>query len=131
MSITIPQRKFLLSQKPKNHVVNSSFPHLSFYLTFSYYCFKSVRNIYGVLSKTQDKVDLIFSDGTFGNLPQGSFRTYYRTSLNDQFNIVPSDLVSISVNIPYTSKAGNSETISLTLELKYTCLLYTSDAADE
>ena len=80
---------------------------------------KSVRNIYGVLSKTQDKVDLIFSDGTFGNLPQGSFRTYYRTSLNDQFNIVPSDLVSISVNIPYTSKAGNSETISLTLELKY------------
>ena len=81
---------------------------------------KSVRNIYGVLSKTQDKVDLIFSDGTFGNLPQGSFRTYYRTSLNDQFNIVPSDLVSISVNIPYTSKAGNSETISLTLELKYT-----------
>ena len=26
---------------------------------------KSVRNIYGVLSKTQDKVDLIFSDGTF------------------------------------------------------------------
>ena len=73
---------------------------------------KSVRNIYGVLSKTQDKVDLIFSDGTFGNLPQGAFRTYYRTSLNDQYNIVPSDLVSISVNIPYTSKAGNSETIS-------------------
>ena len=69
---------------------------------------KSVRNIYGVLSKTQDKVDLIFSDGTFGNLPQGSFRTYYRTSLNDQYNIVPSDLVSISVNIPYTSKAGNN-----------------------
>ena len=30
------------------------------------------------------------------------------------------DLVNISVNIPYTSKAGNSETISLTLELKYT-----------
>ena len=81
---------------------------------------KSVRNIYGVLSKTQDKVDLIFSDGTFGNLPQGAFRTYYRTSLNDQYNIVPSDLVSISVNIPYTSKAGNNETISLTLELKYT-----------
>ena len=40
--------------------------------------------------------------------------------IRDRYNIVPSDLVSISVNIPYTSKAGNSETISLTLELKYT-----------
>ena len=81
---------------------------------------KSVRNIFGVLSKTQDKVDLIFSDGTFGNLPQGQFRVYYRTSINDQYNIVPADLVSISATIPYTSKAGNQENITLSFELKYT-----------
>ena len=81
---------------------------------------KNVRNIFGTLSKTQDKVDLIFSDGTFGNLPQGSFRVYYRTSINDQYNIVPSDLVAISVSIPYTSKTGNPEQITLSLELKYT-----------
>ena len=81
---------------------------------------KNVRNIFGVLSKSQDSVDLIFSDGTFGNLPQGNFRTYYRTSVNDQYNIVPADLVNISVSLPYTSKTGNQETLTISLELKYT-----------
>ena len=43
---------------------------------------KDVRNIYGVLTKTDDKISLIFPDGVFGNLPNGAFRVYYRTSRN-------------------------------------------------
>ena len=81
---------------------------------------KKIRNIYGVLTKTQDKINLIFSDGVFGNLPQGNFRVYYRSSINQSYNIVPDDLTSISVAIPYTSAQGNAETISITLTLKYT-----------
>ena len=37
---------------------------------------KKIRNVYGVLTKAQDKVSLIFSDGVFGNLPKGDFRVY-------------------------------------------------------
>ena len=81
---------------------------------------KKIRNIFGVLTKGQDKINLIFSDGTFGNLPKGDFRVYYRSSVNQSYNILPEDLTSIGVSIPYISAAGNQETLSLTLSLKYT-----------
>ena len=81
---------------------------------------KKIRNVYGVLTKAQDKVSLIFSDGVFGNLPKGDFRVYYRTSLNQAYNIVPEDMTAIGVSIPYTSAVGNQETLNLTLALKYT-----------
>ena len=81
---------------------------------------KKIRNVYGVLTKAQDKINLIFSDGTFGNLPKGDFRVYYRTSINQAYNIVPEDMTAIGVSIPYTSAVGNQETLNLTLALKYT-----------
>ena len=40
--------------------------------------------------------------------------------IRDRYNIVPADLVNISVSIPYTSKVGNQETLTIALELKYT-----------
>ena len=73
---------------------------------------KNQRNIYAVLTKAQDAIDMIFSDGTFGNLPKGSFKAYFRTSANDSFNVVPKDLTNISVTVPYTSKAGNAEVLN-------------------
>ena len=81
---------------------------------------KNQRNIYAVLTKVQDSIDMIFSDGTFGNLPKGSFKAYFRTSANDSFNVVPKDLTNISVTVPYTSKAGNAEVLNLVFSLKYT-----------
>lgn len=81
---------------------------------------KNIRNIYSVLTRIEDRISLIFSDGTFGNLPQGNFRVYYRTSKNQRLVIAPDDLKGISIRIPYVSKAGKAETITLTLELKYT-----------
>ena len=79
---------------------------------------KGVRNIYGVLTRIQDRISLIFSDGVFGNLPKGRFRIYYRTSNNKNYRISPSDLIGINVQIPYISKAGTEETLNLILELK-------------
>jgi len=81
---------------------------------------KSIRNIYSVLTRIEDRVSLIFSDGTFGNLPQGNFRAYYRTSKNQRLIVTPDDMKGISVRIPYVSKSGKAETLVLTLELKYT-----------
>lgn len=77
-----------------------------------------IRNIYSVLSRVQDRISLIFSDGTFGELPKGKFKVYYRTSLNKSYKLTPSDLIGINIQVPYTSKAGKKETLNLILELK-------------
>lgn len=81
---------------------------------------KNIRNIYSVLTRIEDRISLVFSDGVFGNLPQGNFRIYYRTSKNQRLVVTPDDMRGISVRIPYVSKAGKAEEITLTFELKYT-----------
>ena len=81
---------------------------------------KGIRNIYSVLTRIEDRISLIFSDGVFGNLPQGNFRVYYRTSRNQRLIISPDNLRGIAVRIPYVSREGKAETITITLELKRT-----------
>jgi len=81
---------------------------------------KKIRNIYSVLSRIEDRVSLIFADGTFGNLPQGDFRTYYRTSKNQSIIITPNDMRGISIDVEYVSSIGKVETLSIIFELKYT-----------
>ena len=79
---------------------------------------KGVRDIYGVLSRINDRISLIFSDGVFGTLPKGSFKVYYRTSSNEQYKINPADLVGIQIQIPYLSKNNTNETLNLVLDLQ-------------
>jgi lipoprotein-anchoring transpeptidase ErfK/SrfK len=81
---------------------------------------KSIRNIYSVLTRANDRISLIFSDGTFGNLPQGNFRVYYRTSKNQRLVIEPSDMRGVSIKVPYISKTGKSEQLTMVFRLKYT-----------
>jgi hypothetical protein len=81
---------------------------------------KDQRNIYSVLTRVDDRISLIFSDGTFGNLPRGQFRIYYRTGLNQRVTINPQNFRGITVTIPYISKRNNVESITITYGLKYT-----------
>jgi len=81
---------------------------------------KDQRNIYSVLTRVEDRISLIFADGTFGNLPQGGFRVYYRTSANSRILIKPQDMRNIAIRIPYISQTGRAETITLICSLKYT-----------
>jgi len=81
---------------------------------------KNIRNIYTVLTRGNDAISLKFSDGTFGNLPQGSFRAYYRTSDNRSIRITPDDMQNIQIDINYVSTNNQIETLSLTLGLQYT-----------
>src|SRR5210317_1338695 len=81
---------------------------------------KNLRNIYSVLTRIDDRVSLIFSDGTFGNLPQGSFRIYYRTSKSKRIVVEPNDIRGVSINIKYLSKNNKVETITLTFALRNT-----------
>lgn len=79
---------------------------------------KSIRDIYSVITRDKDKTTLIFSDGVFGNLPQGTFRVYYRTSNGLSYTINPRDIRNVSISIPYISNVGQQETLSLTLSLQ-------------
>jgi hypothetical protein len=79
---------------------------------------KSIRNIYSVITRADDKVSLSFSDGTFGNLPRGTFRTYYRQSNGVAYTINPKDIRNISIEIPYVSNLNQLETLSVTMNLQ-------------
>ena len=81
---------------------------------------KKERNVYSVLTRVDDRISLMFSDGVFGNLPKGSFRVYYRMSQNDRIIVTPRDLTSVSINIAYTSKSGKTESVRLIYNLQYT-----------
>ena len=79
---------------------------------------KSIRNIYGVVTRASDKISLVFSDGVFGNLPQGTFRVYYRVSNGLSYTINPKDIKNISIDIPYFSNVGQVETLTVTMSLQ-------------
>ena len=92
--------------------------------------FKGVRNVYAVTSRIEDRINLVFSDGIFGNLPSGNFKIYYRTSANRNIIINPSALSNISIEIPYQSKNGTLETLTLGLSLKETISNGTTSESD-
>ena len=81
---------------------------------------KNIRTFYNVITRTDDRISLAFADGTFGDLPKGNFRVYYRTSANRRMTINPREMSRISIKIPYLSKTGKTETLTVTLGLKYT-----------
>jgi hypothetical protein len=78
---------------------------------------KSIRNIYGVVTRASDRISLVFSDGVFGNLPQGTFRVYYRVSNGLSYTINPKDIKNVSIDIQYVSNVGQVETLTVTLSL--------------
>ena len=80
----------------------------------------SDRNIYAVISRESDQIDLAFADGNFGNLPKGNFRLFYRQSNGLNYIIKPDQLRGIQITVPYLNKQGQSHQLTLTLSLQYT-----------
>ena len=76
-----------------------------------------IKDIYNVVTRAGDTISLGFADGTFGNLPLGKFRVYYRISNGLTYTINPSDILNISIGIPYTSLQGQSEVLTVNLGL--------------
>jgi hypothetical protein len=79
-----------------------------------------VRNIYSVTSRDQDQIDLNFADGSFGNLPKGQFRLFYRQSNGLTYSIKPEQMSGIVIEIPYQNKNGQGHILTLTMGLQYT-----------
>jgi hypothetical protein len=89
---------------------------------------RNIRNIYSVITKDNDTIDLVFADGVYGNLPKGSFRVYYRTSNGLTYSISPAEMRGISITVPYISKRGSPENLTITMGLNNTV---TSSAPSE
>ena len=81
---------------------------------------KDIRNIYSISSRDQDQIDLNFADGSFGNLPKGTFNLFYRQSNGLTYTIKSEQMSGIVIEIPYFNKSGQGHTLSLTLSLQYT-----------
>lgn len=81
---------------------------------------KNIRNFYSILTRTGDRIRLSFADGIFGDLPQGNFKIYYRISNGFRYTINPNSIKNVTIDIPYLSKRGKQETLTVTLSLKYT-----------
>jgi hypothetical protein len=80
---------------------------------------KDERNIYSVTSRDRDQIDLNFADGSFGNLPKGQFRLFYRQSNGLSYSIKPEQMSGIAVDIPYYNKSGQGHTLRVFLSLQY------------
>lgn len=78
---------------------------------------KNIRTIYSVITRADDAVSLQFSDGTFGDLPLGTFRTYYRVSNGLAYTINTQDIRNVSISFPYVSAAGQEETLTISMNL--------------
>lgn len=81
---------------------------------------QNIRNIYSIITKENDTIDLVFADGVYGNLPQGAFRTYYRISNGFTYTIYPNEMRGINIGVTYLNKAGVEHTLTIGLALQST-----------
>jgi len=82
--------------------------------------FNQTRDVFAVTTRIGDRINLVFSDGVFGNLPTGNFRSYYRTSNNLRSVITPGAINTLTIDIPYQSRNGSLHTLTVGLKLNYT-----------
>ena len=78
------------------------------------------KNVYQVNSRAGDQIDLVFGDGSFANVPQGTFRIYYRVSNGLNYKIQPAEMSGIVMSINYVSRTGRIETLTMRASLQYT-----------
>lgn len=82
---------------------------------------ENLRPIFSVTSRANDAVTYLFSDGVFGEIPYGLFRSYFRVSNGQQYSISPSEMSGVNASINYISRVGTLETLSLTFSLQTPC----------
>ena len=81
---------------------------------------RNIRNIYSVVTKANDAIDLLFADGVYGNLPQGKFRLFYRVSNGIAYTVSPTEMTGINIAVPYINAAGAAHTVTIGMALQST-----------
>ena len=76
------------------------------------------RYIHSLESRSENTVSVKFSDGNFGEIPEGTIRVWYRTSRNETYTLRPTDVGKQTITMNYTSNDGNSYTATVGIQLK-------------
>ena len=77
----------------------------------------SKRNKYEIETLEQDKIKIIFGDGEFADIPNGSFDIWYRTSESDVVIVPKSEVVNKSSSFKYASFDNLPQVFSFTYSL--------------
>jgi hypothetical protein len=83
----------------------------------------SIRNIYSVISRNvagNDQISIRFADGTFGNVPVGIVRVWYRVSNNLTYQITPNDILNQVFAFGYADNLNNIWNVAFAVNLQYT-----------
>ena len=78
-----------------------------------------IRDIYSVKTLEDNKVSIVFADSTFGNLPKGIVRVWFRQSLNETYSR-PDDIGLKRINMRYKGADNNTYTATFVVQLKST-----------
>lgn len=78
----------------------------------------SNRDIFSIKTRKDNQISINFADKSFGNLPQGIIRVWYRVSRNETYVVRPDDLANKKVTVNYQGIDGNDYRAELTLQLK-------------
>jgi len=78
----------------------------------------SVQGIFSVITTDNDQVTLRFGDGTFGEVPVGNLRVWYRTVNGLQYQLRTSDMQNCTIAVPYIDVTGRNQTLTLTFTLQ-------------
>lgn len=78
----------------------------------------SGKKVFSVNSLTNDQVRYVFGDGVFSEIPVGTFTALVRSSNGLSYVIDPSEFQSITVTVPYVSRSGRAETLTMTMDLQ-------------
>ena len=76
------------------------------------------RNLYAVENLNNDGIRIKFPDGNFGNIPNGIFRIWYRTSAAETYTIQPDDATNLSIVVPYENASGEEHNLTLSFGLR-------------
>jgi len=79
-----------------------------------------ISNQFAVVTKTNDQINLVFSDGVYGTLPRGNFRCVYRQSNGLTYQIQPTNMANVSIDVEYLSRSGQVNTLTITASLQTT-----------
>lgn len=78
----------------------------------------SQRNIFSVVTRTNDQITIRFSDGRFGNAPSGNIQVTYRVSNGLTYQIQPTEIDNIQLPISYINPvSGANQTLTVTFSL--------------
>ena len=81
---------------------------------------QTTRKIFEISSRANDQIDLVFGDGVFAEIPVGTYRLFFRQSNGLAYKITPDEMQNITLSVPYFSRTGRIETLTLTASLQST-----------